>query len=1332
MKKVIDVFFVKVLLIVSLFTLITEDKNISFFVNSRVGATVNSCFFSIHLKIDSSFPFKNITGSSGVPTSVYYGDWILLTAYSIANVNQSPRINIYDKQEILYPIDFPEYVCVGPPLSTNLSNFIPRLVIYKNRIPEDMFSIAATSDTTEFSISQASSSFIFFESTLVLGTRTKLFFVRIKYSDLAASSVYLSLASGDLYRSLIVATPFVSLSGKETQLVSFTDHNSTNSFLVNILDPSGEAQIFAICNLLSTNYTGFIHPVYGNPNNATYIGYKSFNNPSTLVISASVVSVGIGKPTLLKTLLYNTPTHAIGGADNIKTYYKEGSGALTFSSFITKTFDSYVVGDEVRYDPFSDYPFGFSDGNYNNITFTKSFFLPTYYPQAIIIFGTTRKDSMAFAPSSDKIAPSVNKLEYIQLSNGKLLTRLNATIGPSGFKEFTISNAMISYTLFSKDLVFNNPLYAIYEKMLPPSRFTLMLKLMNNVRTSITLPSDNPFIPKAKSILFQDLTSFSFDLNNVDLSNNGVWNIVSLNVTNADITQIIPFKLICSDLLATQYKTNEMEWDYLSWDVDKKLYTCNFFMPARMFTGYVHYIINIEGQDVGPSTLSSLFANASLYVSSSDADEMAPIVGSITTLRGELLPNNTQTIGWRFTILDPLNGLESGNLTINSDVDYLGYQFTFGPCDSVDPYKGVYDFNITIDLNICKTQIFSIKELTLRDTSGHFSNSTPSYRSSYYVTNPFINHPDLSLFNIPISCQNLGDNEGPLIFNFKTYLNTIDVTSKNRTMQVYFETSDINGISIRHNPYIYIEDLSLKPTGFKATRVKGYTNTWVSYNTTIEIPYNFALTEKKFGISIYGVADKLMNIKGMSFDQLKNQSGNSIINVKTDDQDVIITNVQRVGTKIFIYGHNFGLDPNMISIKIIVPNTIVTYNRPDFIEFSSIYILIKQFVQLDEFTIQIDKNENNGIKSDSYYFTPPSSKVNQPVYCTGFPPDNEVDPYGQPTDQPITSPPTQKCPKGCGESNNYGYCNNGACFCFYPHSGIDCSSTIVNTTITTPNTTDPTVIVNTIDQQKFESVLSVVALRELKTDSSQIKLYDFVPGNWILISSASNDIYKRYEYVYMLESTNITSIVQIFSQSYNVTFGNQVINIQPSTVKFTFNITSYQFESSLNTLQLVLMASFKSSSSLGSTCSLTDFIDDSSSEYLRIQIQDRSLYGRFIKYAIVEGRETLITNTLLKDYKQSISKPDESQSYIGLNIPYYKNNVQLDPDFSVLIENKSANDHENSICTIKQNKLTGAQIAGIVIGGVVFLVIISAALIFFFSRKGSSPLAIKLKKVISN
>ncbi|KAF2072742.1 hypothetical protein CYY_005958, partial [Polysphondylium violaceum] len=134
------------------------------------------------------------------------------------------------------------------------------------------------------------------------------------------------------------------------------------------------------------------------------------------------------------------------------------------------------------------------------------------------------------------------------------------------------------------------------------------------------------------------------------------------------------------------------------------------------------------------------------------------------------------------------------------------------------------------------------------------------------------------------------------------------------------------------------------------------------------------------------------------------------------------------------------------------------------------------------------------------------------------------------------------------------------------------------------------------------------------------------------------------------------------------------------------------------------------------------------SEYVKLQVDDHSLYGRFVKRGIIDGRISTITNQLLPNYSSS-NQFNNVQSYIGIGIRSYHRLVQLDPDFSVLIDQRPARDIDNSVCSSKsKSKLTKAQLAGIIIGSVGFasIVFVSLAYVIYQKRKFHT-LEVKLK-----
>ncbi|KAF2078377.1 hypothetical protein CYY_000360 [Polysphondylium violaceum] len=124
------------------------------------------------------------------------------------------------------------------------------------------------------------------------------------------------------------------------------------------------------------------------------------------------------------------------------------------------------------------------------------------------------------------------------------------------------------------------------------------------------------------------------------------------------------------------------------------------------------------------------------------------------------------------------------------------------------------------------------------------------------------------------------------------------------------------------------------------------------------------------------------------------------------------------------------------------------------------------------------------------------------------------------------------------------------------------------------------------------------------------------------------------------------------------------------------------------------------------------------SEYVKLQVNDHSLYGRFIKRGIIDGRISSVSNQFIKQGESVTNQYNNIHSYIGISIRSYKKLVQLDPDFSVLIDQRPASSDSNALCFAKdKSKLSKAQIAGIVIGSVGFACIIVISAIYYIVKK---------------
>ncbi|KAM9992837.1 hypothetical protein ACTFIY_010257 [Dictyostelium cf. discoideum] len=176
--------------------------------------------------------------------------------------------------------------------------------------------------------------------------------------------------------------------------------------------------------------------------------------------------------------------------------------------------------------------------------------------------------------------------------------------------------------------------------------------------------------------------------------------------------------------------------------------------------------------------------------------------------------------------------------------------------------------------------------------------------------------------------------------------------------------------------------------------------------------------------------------------------------------------------------------------------------------------------------------------------------------------------------------------------------------------------------------------------------------------------------------------------------------------------------MKPSSIKYTIYIYQYPFSTSLSQLQLIISATAITNSN-SEICSNKEFDNTTSesSDYVKLSISGKSLYGRFIRRALVDSAPITISNELLDKSLGAISDSHISQSFIGINIPIYNKNVKIDPDFSLLLNSNPSNTtNENSICSAKsttrsKSSLTTSQLAGIIVGSVGAIAIVFATVV---------------------
>ncbi|EGG16038.1 hypothetical protein DFA_09710 [Cavenderia fasciculata] len=309
-----------------------------------------------------------------------------------------------------------------------------------------------------------------------------------------------------------------------------------------------------------------------------------------------------------------------------------------------------------------------------------------------------------------------------------------------------------------------------------------------------------------------------------------------------------------------------------------------------------------------------------------------------------------------------------------------------------------------------------------------------------------------------------------------------------------------------------------------------------------------------------------------------------------------------------------------------------------------------------------------------------------------------------------------KCKQDTNDCYGHGYCDeNGKCQCdLYYNQDDNCRTKFSNSTIT-PNMTSPTISFD-IDGMKFS--FEMYSIQEVGFDNQDLPIKElFVSDyNWSVNIEYSDSLNTTTIVTYQLNITNgttnstspfyqlnVSSIVSFSKQPRDITFGDQVIHINPYAIKLEVGIDGWSYSSNLATLKVLFKTSISQDQTFVFDCEEKPLdslqYDDFSStiQYLRVVKDNIQFNGRFLDYVLSDGRPAYSKTELVSLFNTTTSSGEESIATIRVNLPQCKSCI-LDPDFSPLLIEKG-----NQDCNDKSN--TWRIIVGVVVGGVALIAI---------------------------
>ncbi|KAM9968414.1 hypothetical protein ACTFIW_002852 [Dictyostelium discoideum] len=1183
------------------------------------------------------------------------------------------------------------------------------------------------------------------------------------------NSVQINFLNGNNIEVKIPQNKYQNSNNNNTEIVTVPDINENiNLFgknthpLFTLISNATDVNPFLFC-LGSSGSQSIAQPIYQTNQGIKYLGafndYYSANysvylqlHGSLSIIYNATISVTREIPSPLyytqfiitntfknQTLLKNSSIFNVHG-DSIMKY--DGS-----SSFSMK------FGDILSYD--ITFPFGFINGtNFNYATKISLLQEPVSMQpsQAFLILNYVSQvpaDRVATPSELPQDQPKILYFEIVKLFDGLFLFRITIA---NGFYMHIKDDS--GYTTIGYESLVANGNGGFFFEFIGIYRSTVFerIDIFNEFGSKTTYFVGDYYSVDPVSKIYsthKQINSYlvyniSFLKNDIDVTNKSIDNILYFNFDGIDNNT--PIFFIKGD--DASFSNDLKEFSYGKWNSTISKYQINFRVPGNTPTGIFPFVL-IFGFYI-PMVSDVLPYTSQLRIKNSYLDAFGPIFQTITKI------NNNNIIGWSFSISDPINGFLKGKIIVKGEMDNSIYIFNLNETNIIsgDIYLGFYEINITIPLK-CASQNYIITDVELFDRQNNLNLfSTWDIKAS--IKTPFFNFlNDSSINKIYKLCNGINDGIDSSPPVLKSFSSIISSSANLHSIIFIFEAVDEEtGLKDDQFPIVYLTSLYLQ-TLECTSKLVSKNSTSATFSCEMDIPYGFGYNQDII-FSIYGFINNGGYFGGYSSEMLKNNSLlYSISDIELIKKLYIekTTSITSNENELWIIGKQFNLKQT-VHIKYYGDLTFTQISKPT--KVYSVAMFINDIKLTDKpFIIKIVEDPPSiNSESNEYIVNPIIYDYGdfEPTPIPTIPSTPTTTSTPTPTLLPTLSPPPTNKPQKClGEpqcgGESHGYCSLTGCICYEPWVGMDCTSKVIiipqpSINTTTPTTEIPIEVPSTGNNQTtnniiFKSLLSIVSIRELDFQSKQVKVFSL--ERWIFKSISES----KSQYISTIENSNLKTTITVhiewFNSTTNISFANSQLTMNPSTVKYTIEISEYKFSNRLNQLQLVMSVSLETNKKSEDICSSSQFGESSNgddSNYFKIQIDDHSLYCRFIKRAIIDSYVRSIENVLLDSSMETIKTPSSSQSYIGITIPIYSNSSIIDPDFSVLINSKSVTSDENdSICnTNPKSKLTTPQLAGIIIGSIGFVAVIIIAITYHFMKnrqnsKFFKSVGLKLKQL---
>ncbi|KYR00948.1 hypothetical protein DLAC_03013 [Tieghemostelium lacteum] len=906
---------------------------------------------------------------------------------------------------------------------------------------------------------------------------------------------------------------------------------------------------------------------------------------------------------------------------------------------------------------------------------------------------------------------SDNGLDYIEFNSFRIQA-LNALVGGTttdGSYEFmlTLDNYAYYDTLIFTDM-YRNQLETNAQQF---------FSSFSSVTDSYPLPYFIPLIVFTPS----DITFFQFSINQINTTG---------RVT--ELSLFIQFENQVEDMLVSlllDIPFTDQKPFYAVYAEDLEMFVIKFTLPANLIGPSIPYDIVVNYNPIKMYQLIPVLGVQSvvLQVSSQVGDQMPPLITKIQISNAGPVFNSIMAT---FTIVveDQENGFKEGMVHITSPLDVAGHKFLITsqlipPNGYTAPVAGSTSIKSTFVLTfpvsdkcIQDHSYYTITSSYLIDKQGYKSDSSDTTK-----INPVVQIIGNENFTLPISGCTTSTNSYITITSLNVSSNSLVANGRDAQVTFSFLASDTTyGIPNSNRPTVYLTTVAEKPLECLAEVTVNSANE-VKYQCSITIPAFFGYNDGIF-ISIYGLINNQYIHQGFNSEALY---GMGLPHSITWNKGVINWEYYTPNIQSILPYEKYS---EYVTIRALIFNgdnveASVTYHNGETstVEITSLSSVTVFEVEVDTtlsiLPFNIVLKTTNGA-SDPILVTP-------------------IEPLLPP---PETIPPTPKPCQGtptCGGSDK-GTCTQYGCKCTLPWTGVDCLSQILIYKLPPINETAPTYLasLSNLQNSSFTCKTFMHSLQEINFKGEVVSTVNLLDKQWTFVNDTNT--YKRsFQYSTSFIQNSVTTKLNVtltwLNKSRDLDFAGQRFTVSPSTYKYSITISKFGFQQSLNTLKLIFDTDLEYNEATTDVCSSKHSSTDDMFRYTRLRIGDMTLLSRYVNYAIIDDRNTLISNEPV-NLQEKISY-NTTNLLVAINIPHYNVFAILDPDFSVLLDSKPTDAQtENSICfsddsSNSKSSLSKTQIAGIIVGSVVGgLCIIGVTLYIVFRKYKYSKIILSLRE----